>query len=356
MSNQVFIIAEAGVNHNGDESLAFELIDAAVAAGADAVKFQTFNPVALASVHADKASYQKCQDDGTSNQLEMLSRLALPLDIFYELKAYCETKGIHFLSTPFDLKSADFLMNELGLDVIKIASGEITNAPLLYEIALTGSNTILSTGMCLLGEIETALGVLAYGYLNGAAPSVAHFKQAYLSDEGQQLLRDKVTLLHCSTDYPVNERDVNLKAIQMMQAAFGLTVGYSDHSIGIGVSLGAVALGACVIEKHFTLDKNLPGPDHAASLSVNEFTQLVVEIRRLEAALGHSRKLPSIAELENAEVARKSLVANQKIEKNEPLTKENLSVKRPGTGVSPLHYWQYLDRMAERDYAYDDVL
>lgn len=356
LTTATYIIAEAGVNHNGSEELAFKLIDAAANAGADAIKFQTFKPESLVSKYAQKANYQKDTTGSEETQLSLLKSLALSHDTFIELKKYCELRKIDFLSSAFDIESARFLIDILDVDTIKLGSGELNNAPLLYEISRSGVKVILSTGMAMLGEIEEALGVLLYGYLGGDSPTEAAFKASYFSNKAQNILAEKVTLLHCTTAYPADPGSLNLRALTTLSSAFPVSVGYSDHSLGIGVSLGAVALGAEVIEKHFTLDKTLAGPDHRASLSILELRNMVSEIRQLDIALGVSYKHPSKEELENAKVVRKSLIAKSNIQKGEKFTIHNLTTKRPGYGISPIKYWDYLSKKSEKNLEIDEVI
>lgn len=346
------IIAEAGVNHNGDEKMAFALVDAAVAAGADVVKFQTFKASALATADAEQASYQRQNTGQTESQLAMLSRLELSHEVHIRLQTYCRQQGIEFLSTAFDEFSLQFLLGPLQLTRLKIPSGEITNAPLVLQHARSGNDLIVSTGMATLAEIETALGVIAFGYTAAcdARPSAEAFATAYASKQGQHALRQKVTLLHCTTEYPAPATDINLKAMDTMAAAFGLPVGYSDHSAGIHIAVAAVARGATVLEKHFTLDKTLPGPDHKASLEPDELTAMVAAIRQVEQALGDGIKRPAPSELANKAVARKSLVAATDITAGETITAKLIACKRPGTGSSPYQYWDFLDQPATRDY------
>lgn len=360
-SDRVYIIAEAGVNHNGSVAMARELIDAAVTAGADAVKFQTFRADRLVSCGAAKAQYQIRATDADESQHEMLRRLELDEAAHRELIGHCRQRGIQFLSTPFDLESVELLGVTFDLPCLKLASGEITNAPLLVKAASVGKPLILSTGMSTLADVEGALGALAFGYTAGkvagkVAPGAAAFRSAYASPEGQRALGEKVTLLHCTTEYPAPFAEVNLRSMDTLAAAFGLPVGFSDHTEGIAVAIAAAARGAAVIEKHFTLDRGLPGPDHKASLEPEQLREMVVGIRRVEAALGSSRKLPSPSEIGNAAVARKSLVAAGEIRQGEAFTEENLGVKRPGTGLSPLYYWDLLGRRAGRDYAKDEAV
>jgi len=357
MSAPVFIIAEAGVNHNGELERALALIDAAADAGADAVKFQTFRPEALASRHASQADYQIRNQGDSGSQLAMLQRLALSFDDHHALLTHCHERGIEFLSSPFDAESARFLIEDLSLPRIKVGSGELTSGPLLLRIARSGLPLILSTGMATLEEIRTALGVIAFGFLGpDRSPSRAAFAAAFENQEGQTLLRKRVTLLHCTTEYPCPLEQVNLRAMDSLTEAFGLTVGYSDHTQGIHIAAAAVARGAKVIEKHFTLDRNLRGPDHRASLEQDELRDMVDAIREVELALGSSDKGPTTAEHSNAAVARKSLVAARPIRAGEVFSAENLTVKRPGNGRSPMDYWELLGQTAERDYAEDEVI
>lgn len=354
--NKTYIIAEAGVNHNGSLDMARKLIDVAADAGADAVKFQTFKADKLVSRSADKAEYQKMTTSADESQHEMIRKLELDKEAHLVLVKHCKTRKIQFLSTPFDLESLELLATQLDLPCIKIPSGDITNAPLLLKTAQTGKPVILSTGMSTLGEIEDALGVLAFGYMGMTEPSYSAFRSAHCSAEGQAILQSKVTLLHCTTEYPAPLEDVNLRVMDTLGEAFSLPVGYSDHTEGIAVPIAAVARGAVVIEKHFTLDRSLPGPDHKASLEPAELKQMVAAIRAIERALGTGRKYPTPSELKNMSVSRKSLVAVCPIAAGEPFTAENLAVKRPGNCLSPMRYWELLDRKASRDIAVDEEI
>jgi len=352
-----YIIAEAGVNHNGSLDRAKQLIDAAAAAGADAVKFQTFKADSLVAKEAPKAEYQKQRTGSQESQYEMLKRLELDREAHCALQKHCDAQGIAFLSTPFDGESLKMLADELKLPVIKIPSGEIANAPFLLTVARTGKPVVLSTGMSTLGEIEMALGVLAFGYLQSQeGPGPTAFERAYANPAGQALLQEKVTLLHCTTEYPAPMNEVNLRAMDTLHAAFGLRVGYSDHTEGIAVAIAAVARGAVLIEKHFTMDRTLPGPDHQASLEPQELLQMVKSIRDVEQAMGNGRKVPSITELANRIVARKSLVAIEEIQEGEKFTPHNLGVKRPGDGLAPAHYWELLGKPAIRGYHKDEKI
>lgn len=354
--NRTLVIAEAGVNHNGSLERARRLIEVAAESGADIVKFQTYRSASLVTAAAKKAEYQVANTSDSGSQLSMLQALELSEDGHWELLAHCRAVGIEFLSTPFDEESLGFLVEKIGVDRIKLSSGDVTNAPLLLAAARSGKPIILSTGMATLGEVEAALGVLAFGYLAvDGKPSAASFHQAYISDTGQAALSDRVTLLHCTTEYPAAFNQVNLRAMDTLGAAFGLPVGLSDHTPGISVSLAAVARGAQVIEKHFTLDRTLPGPDHKASLEPDELHNLVRGVREIELALGRSTKRPATSELNNLRAARRGLVAACAVRRGEPFTSENLTVKRGG-GASPMDYWDWLGRLAERDYKPDEAV
>jgi N-acetylneuraminate synthase len=354
---QTYIIAEAGVNHNGSVNIAKKLIDAAADAGADAVKFQTFRADALVSATAPKANYQKARTSASESQLSMLRKLELNEAAHRTLVAHCRMRKIQFLSTPFDEESIDFLVRQINVPLLKLPSGEITNSPLLLAAAHTKKPIILSTGMSTLNEIHIALGVLAFGYTGRKEkPSLNAFQDAYKTKTGQLALKTKVTLLHCTTEYPAPFTEVNLRAMDTMRAAFGLPVGLSDHTQGIAVSIAAAALGASVIEKHFTLDRSLPGPDHKASLIPDELLQLVKSIRDIEAALGSARKAPTRSELKNLRIARRSLVALTDVKRGELFTESNMGCKRPGTGASPNRYWQILGKKASKNYHRDEMV
>lgn len=353
-----FIIAEAGVNHNGDIQLAKQLIDIAADTGADAVKFQTFKADKVVSRNARKAEYQTQTTDSNESQLEMIRKLELSLSDYEALIAYTQKREITFLSTPFDVPSLHLLTRDFGLERIKIPSGEITNAPFLLEIARSAQKVILSTGMSTLAEVEAALGVLAFGFTASkeAIPQHGDFEKAFASDSGQKELHNRVTILHCTTEYPAPFAEVNLRAMNTLALAFGLPVGYSDHTPGIHVSLAAVALGATVIEKHFTSDRNLPGPDHQASLEPEELRQLVKQIRDIEQSLGDGIKRPTNSEWKNREVARRSLCVAENIQVGQVFTTKNLDCKRPGNGLSPFLYWQTLGQVATKNLSMDEVL
>ena len=326
----VYIIAEAGVNHNGDINLAYKLVDAAKAAGVDCIKFQTFKSENLVSHTAQKAEYQKAAT-GDSSQQDMLKQLELSFGEFVSLKEYCDRKGICFLSTPFDFESIEFL-NSIEMPFWKIPSGEVTNYPYLVALAKTGKPVVMSTGMCEMQEIEDAIAVLRE---NGASD---------------------IKLLHCNTEYPTPYEDVNLRAMKTLRDAFGVEVGYSDHTKGIEVPIAAVAMGASVIEKHFTLDRNMEGPDHKASLEPQELKEMVDSIRHIEAALGSGDKRPSPSEKKNMAVARKSIVAAARIKAGDILTEENITVKRPGNGICPMRWKEVLGTRAVRDFEEDELI
>jgi N-acetylneuraminate synthase len=351
---KTFVIAEAGVNHNGSVDMARRLVDVAAAAGADAVKFQTFKAERLISRSAPKADYQKKTTDAAESQFDMLRRLELDATAHHALTAHARAAGIAFLSTPFDVESIDFLVTEIGVQQIKIPSGEITNGPLLLEAARSGRPVILSTGMSTLDDVELALGALAFGYAGWTGPSAVKFRQALA--EQRTTLEGRVTLLHCTSEYPAAYDEINLRTMEMLRSRFGLPVGLSDHSVGISVPIAAVALGATVIEKHFTLDRNLPGPDHKASLEPPELNEMVRAIRQIEVALGNGQKTPTAVETRNATVARKSLVAARSLKRGERLSAEDVAVKRAGQGISPMRYWEWVGTVAKRDYVEDELL
>ncbi|MDB3979054.1 N-acetylneuraminate synthase [Pseudomonadales bacterium] len=352
------IIAEAGVNHNGDEDLAFKLVDVAFEAGADIVKFQTFKASNVLTAAAEQADYQISNTKRKESQLAMLSRLELSFDFHLKLVEHCKNVGIEFLSTAFDSESLNFLVNDLKLKKLKIPSGDLTNSPLLLKHAQTGSDLIVSTGMASLAEIEMALGVIAFGFVatETKEPSVQAFEDAYFSGCGQAALREKVTLLHCTTEYPAPLRDINLAAMETMSKAFKLPVGYSDHSAGIHVPIVAAAFGAQIVEKHFTLDRAMTGPDHKASLAPGQLAEMIRGIRDIELAIGDGIKGPRHSEIKNRPVARKSLVAQQSISKGDVFSERNLAIKRPGLGMSPTEYWGLLGREASQDYQFGDLI
>lgn len=353
----VVIIAEAGVNHNGDLGRALALVDAAADAGADFVKFQTFVPEEVISRQTPKCDYQKDSTGPDESMLDMVRKLRLDRAAHERLIARCAERRIRFLSTPFDLPSLRLLTEQLGLHLVKIPSGEITNAPLLLAAARNGADIILSTGMSDLDDVRRALSVLAFGYLGRTEkPSTESFAAAFVDAEGRTALAEKVTLLHCTSEYPAPFKDVNLRAMDTLREAFGLPVGLSDHSPGINVAIAAAARGAVMIEKHFTLDRTLPGPDHKASLEPGELKAMVEGIRQVEWALGDGRKAPAPSEIKNIGIIRKCLVARRAIETGEAFSEDNLAVKRAGGGIAPDRYWDWLGRTATRAYAEDEAI
>jgi len=329
----VFIIAEAGINHNGSIELAFKLVDAAIEAGVDAVKFQTFKAENLVSKNTQKASYQKKTTNSSESQLEMLKKLELSFDSFRKLSKYCQNKNIIFLSSPFDHSSIN-LLNELNLKYFKIPSGEITNLTYLRHIGSLAKHVILSTGMSTLKEVGDALAILI--------------------DSGTK--KENITVLHANTMYPTPMEDVNLKAMQTIQKEFDVSVGYSDHTLGIEVDIAAVAMGASMIEKHFTLDKTMKGPDHIASLEPRELKAMVTAIRNIEKAVGKNIKTVSPSERDNKNIVRKSITAKCSIKKGEILTEDNLIIKRPGTGISPMKWDKIIGTFAKNDYQEDELI
>ena len=356
--SKVKIIAEAGVNHNGDIELAKELISAAFDSGADVIKFQSFNTEELVTTKASQAPYQSKNSKIKETQYEMLKKLELNRESHFILKEECDNLGIEFFSTAFDLTSLDFLIKDLKLRTLKIPSGEITNGSLILNSALSGCDLIISTGMANLEEIKDALAIAAFGFTikNDLNPSLTKFKKAFFSQKGKEFLKKKVSLLHCTSSYPASFEDLNLNSMETMRKKFQLPVGYSDHSLGIEASIAAVAKGAHIIEKHFTLDRKLSGPDHLASCEPPEFTNLVNSIRNIETALGDGIKEPKISELENKKVARKSIFATQNIKKGELITQEMLSIKRPEIGMNPMMIWDLIGSKAKKDYEKDEVL
>ncbi len=327
----VYIIAEAGVNHNGSLDLAKKLVDKAKESGADCIKFQTFVSGNLVSKNTNKADYQRKQANIYETQLEMLRKLELSFEDFIGLKKYCKDKGISFVSTAFDLESVDFL-NQLDMPFWKIPSGEITNLPYLIKIANTHKPIIMSTGMSTLEEIEDAMKVL---YDNGA---------------------NNITILHCTTEYPAPYNEVNLKSIGTLRKKFSLNVGYSDHTKGIEIPIAAAAMGATVIEKHFTLDRNMEGPDHKASLEPDELKSMVTAIRNVECAIGNGIKKPSESEMKNITIVRKSIIAKTDIKKGDIFTEDNITVKRPGNGISPMKWFEILGQESIRDFIEDELI
>lgn len=331
--DRVFIIAEAGVNHNGELALAKKLVEAAARAGADAVKFQTFTAGNLVAASAPKANYQKETTGNDESQLEMLKKLELSAADFVALKAHCAMHNILFMSTPFDLESIDFLAG-LGLEIFKIPSGELTNLPYLRKLGTLRKNLILSTGMADLAEVQAAVATLL----------TAGTRQ------------EQLAVLHCNTEYPTPYEDVNLRVMETLRTTLHLRIGYSDHTLGIEVPIAAVALGAEIIEKHFTLDKKMPGPDHQASLEPGELRQMVQSIRHIEIAMGQREKGPTPSELHNRDIARKSIVAAKTISKGEIFNELNLTVKRPGVGISPMQWDQVIGKPARHDFVKDELI
>jgi N-acetylneuraminate synthase len=355
--NSTYIIAEAGVNHNGSLDIAKKLVEAAATAGADAVKFQTFSAKRLATNSAKMAEYQIKNTGVLEPQIDMLERLELPENNFSILQKYCIDLDIDFLSSPFDIESAQFLISELGLECIKIPSGEITNGPFLLAIGQSNKSVILSTGMSTLEEIEQALDVLSYGYLNKPYPkSIEEITGCASSSSGSSILKEKVQLLHCTTEYPAPVESINLRAMDTIKYTFELPVGYSDHSEGIVVSIAAVAMGAIIIEKHLTLDRSMPGPDHRASIEPALFSEMVRSIRVIEGALGTDKKQPHEVELKNIRIARKKIVASQSIKKGGLFSTENLVTMRPGDGQSPMGFWDLLDQPSKQSYLLGDPI
>jgi len=357
MNKPVFIIAEAGVNHNGSLDMALELVDCAAAAAADAIKFQTFNANKLVTRNAPKADYQKRSTDANESQLDMLLSLQLSKADHRAIIDRCADREIQFLSTPFDHDSLSLLTETLGLSQIKLGSGELTNAPLLWDVGRAGVEVILSTGMGTLSEVEQALGVLALAMTNpDLQPSRRAFAEALTDPIAWTLLQDRVTLQHCTTEYPAAAEDTNLRVMDTLTQAFGLKVGYSDHTDGNAISLAAVARGACIIEKHFTLSRDLPGPDHAASLDPSKLANLVAEIRTVERAIGTGIKQPSAAERANRPVARKSLIAARDLPEGHVLKLADVEVKRPGDGRTPMEYWEVVGSVLNRSLAEGEAI
>ena len=357
MSN-VKIIAELGVNHNGKEELAFELIDKAYLAGVDIVKFQTFNSDSLVSKKAEKAGYQVENTKTTESQFKMLKALELRQECFLRLKAYAAERGLGFMSTAFDKDSLDFLTHTLKLTTLKIASGELTNAPLLLEHAKTKKDIILSTGMASSNEIKKALEIIAFGYLrqNEQDPDAKGLEKVLTTDEAQKLLKQRVTLLHCTTRYPTPVEDANLNFIDSLHNTFQLNVGFSDHTTSVIVPALSVMKGVKIIEKHFTLDNNLEGPDHKASLEPPQFKEMVLNIREAEESLGDYNKKLTSEEEKNKRAGRRSLHVNQVVNKGEKFTKDNLIALRPGHGLTPFSYWDLLGKEAKKDYSSGELI
>jgi N-acetylneuraminate synthase len=357
MKKHTYIIAEAGVNHNGSFDMACQLVDVAKAAGADAVKFQTYKTELLVTKEAQQAAYQSLNLGETTSQHDMLKKLELSYEEFQKLSNYCATQHIGFLSTPFDSGSVDFLVDTIHIKTIKIPSGELTNSPFVHQIGTKQLPIILSTGMSTLDEIHESLSFIAYGLAYPSQPvdfqSVTSF---YKTKEAKDMLKKYVSVLHCTTSYPTNPADVHLKSIDFLRDELHLTIGFSDHSEGILIPIAAVARGATIIEKHFTLDKELVGPDHRASLNPQELKDMVSGIRLVEKAVGEYKKEPTSEELQIRSSARKSLIAVREIKSGEVFTDNHLIIKRPGTGMPPVNYWSILGQPASKDYKEGDII
>ncbi len=355
-ADHVYIIAEAGVNHNGQRDLAFALVDAAAEAGADAVKFQTFDAAKLASKSAPKAAYQKQSTDAAESQLAMLKKLELPREWHADLQAHATQKGIEFLSTAFDSDSLAFLV-DLGMPLFKIPSGELTNGPLLWQFARTGKPLVLSTGMATLSEVEQGLAIVAHALSAEAEPtSIDDVWRSWSRADWRARLNGHVTLLHCTSQYPTPFAEVNLRGMDTLAQAFGLTVGYSDHTEGILIPVAAVARGAKFIEKHFTLDRSLPGPDHKASLEPPELTQMVRDIRALQVALGDGGKTPQPSEWDTRQAARQQVVAARDIAAGNILARADLTTARCGSGLPPTALWGLVGQRTGRAYVAGDIV
>lgn len=357
MKNNIYIIAEAGVNHNGSLQMAKELVKVAKEVGADAVKFQTFKAENLVTKNAKQAEYQIDNLGETTSQLAMLKKLELSYEEFIDLQSFCQTKQITFLSTPFDFESVDFLLDELKMGIVKIPSGELTNAPFIHYIATKRRAMIVSTGMATIQEIHEALAFIAYGLAKPLETvEVEKVHQFYQTLESKEVLQKYVTILHCTTQYPAPAESINLNTLSEMKQIFQLPVGLSDHSEGIHIPIAAVGMGATVIEKHFTLNKKLEGPDHVASLNPEELETMIAGIREIEEALGDGIKKPTQIELQNRVPARKSLVAKRSIREGEVFSASNLTVKRPGNGIEPSKYWFYIGKVASKSYEEDELI
>lgn len=352
-----YIIAEAGVNHNGSFEMAKKLVKVAKEAGANAVKFQTFRAENLVTKEAMQAEYQVENLGESTSQFEMLKKLELSFDEFTSLKNYCDYIGIEFLSTPFDYDSVDFLVDKLQMQTVKIPSGELTNSPFIHYIATKQKSMIISTGMATIDEIHEALSFVAFGL---ARPSddviIDRVHSFYKTDEAKDILQRFVTVLHCTTEYPAPIETINLKAMNQLSEELGLPIGFSDHSQGITIPIAAISMGAIVIEKHFTLDRALPGPDHVASLEPIELTAMINSIRQVESALGTGLKQPTLNEMKNRVAARKSIVAKVDITQGEMLNMSNITIKRPGNGISPSNYWSLLGKKATKFYQKDEQI
>lgn len=357
MKNHTYIIAEAGVNHNGSHEMACQLVDIAKEAGADAVKFQTYNTDLLVTKEAKQAEYQTHNLGVTTSQYEMLKKLELSYEEFQKLSTYCDVQNIEFLSTPFDSGSVDFLVDNIHIKTIKIPSGELTNSPFIHYIATKRLPIILSTGMATMEEIHDALSFIAFGLaFPKKSIEIKQVQTFYRTKEAKQLLNEFVTVLHCTTSYPTKPVDVNLLSMDYLLDELHTKIGFSDHSEGILIPIAAVAKGASLIEKHFTIDKTLPGPDHKASLNPTELKEMITGIRLIEEALGSYKKEPTNEEFKNRIPARKSIVANKAIKSGEVYTTGNIITKRPGTGMAPILYWSILGEKALKDYKEGDMI
>lgn len=352
----VRIIAEAGVNHNGEREKAFALVEAAAEAGADAVKFQTFSAERLAAASAPKARYQQTTTDSSESQLAMLKKLELPEEWHIELQTHARKLGVEFISTAFDMESLAFLQT-LDLPYYKIPSGEITNGPLLWAFAKTQKELILSTGMATLGEVEQALAIVAHGFCNRHEPeSLEDVWRFWSSDEARMALHSRVSLLHCTSQYPTPMEEVNLRAMDTLRSSFGLPVGYSDHTQGLLIPVAAVARGATLIEKHFTLDRSLPGPDHTASLEPAELSEMVAQIRAIELALGSGAKKPQLSEWDTRGAARQQIIATSSLEKGQVIRRNDLGTARCGRGLSPVHVWDLVGTKSSTGLSPGDIV
>lgn len=356
-SHVITIIAEVGVNHNGSLDTALRLIDGAADAGADIAKFQSFSAASLVTSGLQKAAYQIRQTGAAENQYEMLKALELDFDAHLKIIKHCQDRGIGFLSTPFDLDSLSMLVDSLGQSRIKVGSGDLTNAPHLLDIARRNCVVILSTGMATLAEVEAALGVLAFGYTGRkTSANCEEFTRAFSSNEGKAALQEKVTVLHCTTEYPAPLASINLRAMDTLAERFGLPTGFSDHSEGDTAAIAAAARGAVIIEKHLTLDRGMVGPDHIASMEPTAFADMVRAVREVEICLGRRDKKPEPAEIANISAARKFLVAKAPIAKGDVFSESNLTTKRAGGGITALSYFDWLGRKASRDFDVDEIV
>ncbi|MDV7339790.1 N-acetylneuraminate synthase [Terasakiella sp. A23] len=353
----VSVIAEVGVNHNGKIDTALRLVEAAKEAGADIVKFQIFSADGIVLKNVRQADYQVQNIGQKSDQYSMLKSLELSKDDYFKIIDYCQQLEINFLFTPFDEESLDTVLNDFNQRIIKIGSGDLTNAPMLLKIAQHARKVILSSGMASMAEIKMALSILGFGYLqNSISPGTAAFETAFTQKETQKLLQENVTLLHCTTQYPSPLDSINLRAMKTLKNQFNLKIGFSDHSEGILAAIAAVSLGATVVEKHLTLDRTMEGPDHIASTEPHQFKDMIRSIRDVETALGSDVKAPTQEELKNAQIARKNLVAKKTIKKGDLFTRDNLCVKRSGTGINALTFFDQIGKTADQDYAIDDVI